>query len=485
MGEDQEVVVLKHVCKFCNKSFHCGRSLGGHMRSHMITTTDGETSRKKLPALIISNVDLDMGTQSANYGLRENPKKTSKFDQDDALLPNQNNNKVCKECGKSFPSWKALFGHMKCHSSSMNNSVEEDSWNSGKQLVLMDSESDTEAAAAAPNKKKRSSRKMMKRYMVPTTSSSLTVGANASPCVSEIEHEQEEIAMSLIMLSRDVGNWVGQNHVTECSDNNSQFLQSSSRLSTKCKDDSGGDLVKLIKKVKNGKTEQGECSKSPTNGQKRDKSQLPTDHKFLGDEIKKKIKVDNEHRVVEILPKEMDPDPRENSSKIKFECTTCNRSFHSYQALGGHRASHKNTKVGNCTSIDIDHHVKQIKNFSNESGINEFALKIDNNCGSKKQQLKMHECPICFKIFPSGQALGGHKRSHLIAEAKRNNNNNDQSVEVHKPVPEIRNFLDLNLPAPVEEDTMLDSSSTEHIEFKQWWIDSSHKHEQLLGLLSS
>ncbi|XP_009623743.1 uncharacterized protein LOC107764520 [Nicotiana tabacum] len=483
MGEDQEI--LKHVCKFCNKSFNSGRSLGGHMRSHMINSTDGNTTRKMLPIL---DMGTEAGTQSANYVLRENPKKTSKFaesSEEDTLLPNQKN-KVCKECGKSFQSWKALFGHMKCHSeriSSINNSVEQDSWNSANanQKQVMDSQSDTETAA--PNKKKRSTRRL-KRYMATTTSSSLTVAYNASPCISEIEHDQlqEEVAMSLILLSKDVGSWVGQNHVTECSDNNYQPHQNDKvgNKSTKCKD---GELVKL-RKVKNGKTEQGESSKS--NGQKRDKSQVPTD-----DEKKKKIKVDNENRVVEEfevefankLVKRSDLTEGFNSKKIKFECTTCNKSFHSYQALGGHRASHKNIK-GENSSIDIEHlqnkgvdHIKLIKNCSSESAINE---KIETNSGSKK--LKNHECPICFKIFSSGQALGGHKRSHLIAEAKRNNN---QAVEiVQKPIPEIRNFLDLNLPAPVEEENMLDSSS-ENIGFQQWWMENSHKHEQLLGLISN
>ena len=274
------------------------------------------------------------------------------------------------------------------------------------------------------------------------TSSSLTVAANgSSPCVSEIEHEQEEIAMSLIMLSRDVSNWVGNNHVTDqCSDNNSQFLTKS----------------ELIKKVKNGKkTEQGESSKSVTNGQKRNRTEV------LDDEKKKKMKMENENRVVISDP------------KIKFECTTCNKSFHSYQALGGHRASHKNSKGDQtCAATHIDL-AKQIKTGDNET---EFGQ----NCGSKKQ-LKMHECPICYKIFPSGQALGGHKRSHLIAEAKKNNHN--QTVEVEKPTPEIKNFLDLNLPAPVEEEDS--THEQQHIEFQQWWIDSTHKHEQLLGLLSN
>ncbi|KAE9611607.1 putative transcription factor C2H2 family [Lupinus albus] len=34
-----------------------------------------------------------------------------------------------------------------------------------------------------------------------------------------------------------------------------------------------------------------------------------------------------------------------NNNKCVFECKTCNRKFQSFQALGGHRASHKKGKL--------------------------------------------------------------------------------------------------------------------------------------------
>nr|XP_016497121.1 PREDICTED: uncharacterized protein LOC107815986 [Nicotiana tabacum] len=209
-GEDQE---QKHAYKLCNKSFPCGRSLGGHMRSHFINSADEKHTKKKISKLAESS--------------------------EDTLLTNQN--KICKECSKSFSCWKALFGHMKCRSTRIlqqqqqqqqlsiiaqvgseegsvytdltptrggrkivsdrpsaqechstripsKNSVEEDSWNS----QYSDSE-----AAPPPNKKKRSSKK---------TSSTLTFPTNNS----EFEQEQGDVAMSLIMFSRNEGNYQSQ-----------------------------------------------------------------------------------------------------------------------------------------------------------------------------------------------------------------------------------------------------------------------------------
>ncbi|XP_078446937.1 uncharacterized protein LOC144715807 [Wolffia australiana] len=67
-----------------------------------------------------------------------------------------------------------------------------------------------------------------------------------------------------------------------------------------------------------------------------------------------------------------------------FGCKTCNRQFASFQALGGHRASHRKPRLP--------------------------GEKI-----AAPGKPKLHECPICGLEFSMGQALGGHMRRHRAA----------------------------------------------------------------------
>lgn len=73
-----------------------------------------------------------------------------------------------------------------------------------------------------------------------------------------------------------------------------------------------------------------------------------------------------------------------------FECKTCNRQFSSFQALGGHRASHKKPRL---TAAGDDLHLLE----------------------ASPPKPKTHECTICGLEFPIGQALGGHMRRHRSA----------------------------------------------------------------------
>ncbi|KAK4749358.1 hypothetical protein SAY87_026807 [Trapa incisa] len=85
-----------------------------------------------------------------------------------------------------------------------------------------------------------------------------------------------------------------------------------------------------------------------------------------------------------------------------YECKTCNRKFPSFQALGGHRASHKKPRIA-----------ADGQAASPEEGKNKL---LSLSLGVKP---KMHECSICGLEFPMGQALGGHMRRHRVETMKR------------------------------------------------------------------
>ncbi|MCD9558583.1 hypothetical protein HAX54_015989 [Datura stramonium] len=74
-----------------------------------------------------------------------------------------------------------------------------------------------------------------------------------------------------------------------------------------------------------------------------------------------------------------------NNNNNDFECKTCNKRFPSFQALGGHCASHKRPRL--------------------LAGAGDFLAQA-------KTKNKMHKCSICGMEFSLGQALGGHMRRH-------------------------------------------------------------------------
>ncbi|XP_055815958.1 zinc finger protein ZAT10-like [Solanum dulcamara] len=113
-------------------------------------------------------------------------------------------------------------------------------------------------------------------------------------------------------------------------------------------------------------------------------------------------------------PAELRPVFIQEKTEQLYKCSVCDKAFTSYQALGGHKASHRKTPT-TATAIASDDN-NPSTSTSTSGGVNISAL---NPSG------RSHVCSICQKAFPTGQALGGHKRRHY--EGKLGGNNRDIS----------------------------------------------------------
>ncbi|KAL5569457.1 hypothetical protein UlMin_026032 [Ulmus minor] len=177
-----------------------------------------------------------------------------------------------------------------------------------------------------------------------------------------------------------------------------------------------------------------------------------------------------------------------------YECKTCNRTFPSFQALGGHRASHKKPRAAMAEidqkknslfvfpSDDEDQtQLMMIKNSNSNNNNNNLipssslSLQLSGrtNLYGSSNKSKVHECSICGAEFTSGQALGGHMRRHrapvgtntalsltttpIAIEAEDHSQQNAQTHQKQQQQAKrtrsvLSLDLDLNLPAPEERE---------------------------------
>lgn len=264
----------RHTCKLCFRRFQNGRALGGHMRSHVMAA-----------AATAAYSPLPRQQQSPPLSLAS----TSSTEMDDK--PAQ---------PKSLASKKRFsFGAPEFSGGGAAG---------GESSVVQDGESDTESSPRFAVSRRRSKRARRRAQPASSVSDATT---------------EEDVAMSLVMLSRDSWSRSVPGHRW-----------------------------------------------GPASSETEQNNNLD----------------DDEHDVA-----------RARSSR--HQCGACKKVFRSYQALGGHRASVKKGK-GGCVPPPLPPPTPP-------AARSKAARRAEN------APVIHHECPFCFRVFESGQALGGHKRTHM------------------------------------------------------------------------
>ncbi|XP_047159156.1 uncharacterized protein LOC124829647 isoform X2 [Vigna umbellata] len=462
----------KYVCKYCSKRFPCGKSLGGHIRTHMTeerSNADADIFIKSDGVKKKRDLWCEDVVGNPIYGLRENPKKTMRFVHSGSRRgcgsgvagANNEKEKFCKECGKGFPSLKALCGHMASHSDKEKRTIKfEDS--DKKLKLVMDSQSDTETCP--PSHPRRSKRMRVKtinlsNHPFPSSSpSSYSVPLpNGSSPVSEVEQEQEEVARCLMMLSRDSSFKGRFASVAECSDNNSVVLEAkSSSPDIRIGVSNGSRYFKHGPKTKMVDSDvSNDQFKWPKVG---DKSS-----KYTATLVKKSVMEELDYDGTDGTARKFDSRKRSNYD-YSLDNNPVGGSSKKIANGFGNEVYENSTKGWKYESLEgerdydsFDYSIEESHENSSEtesypapSSHNSKALNGKKSTSKAKKKLKSkksrdHECPICYKIFRSGQALGGHKRSHFIGGSEEN------TLVIKQAAPVVPCLIDLNLPAPVDE----------------------------------
>ncbi|XP_024959634.1 uncharacterized protein LOC112500381 [Cynara cardunculus var. scolymus] len=424
MEDERSSETTKRVCLECKKEFSSGKALGGHMRIHV---------------------------QAANRNTFLKPSKTTKFKKsgqdfnngDHGSKPNYKNSvngegkPICSICGKIFPSMKSLFGHMRCHPERLwrgivpppdtpttalyrqrSNIVDDD----GDEVV------DLTKFLRGWTVTERRGRRALKaadedEVLREAVEDLMSLAHGDHPTMAESDVSQRQLRAEVFEGTNSNSPTNKDNKIDEKSpgdsNNGKAFMEEEieGKPVAKVEVDGGGGMNMIIKNFSDNESDSRNTNEQMMISCKYKKN-LSNNPNKIKKRKKMKLMMELEQGFTQEtvgghppLPLTSSMASRHEQPESKYKCTTCNKSFTSHQALGGHRSSHNKSKI-----TPTDHHQIDQEDDYDSSVMNQTSDNVEKEVEFAGDAMVaasgLHQCKICDKIFPTGQALGGHKRCH-------------------------------------------------------------------------
>ncbi|MFS7928909.1 putative transcription factor C2H2 family [Helianthus anomalus] len=275
-SEDQ----VKKICLECNKEFSSGKALGGHMRVHVHNKNPNSLKPQKTN----NNGDYHQQLITKPYYMNS---------------VNHEGKPTCSQCGKTFPSMKSLFGHMRCHPERV--------W----------------------------------RGIVPPQTTVPT----------PVRHRDHVVDLTRFLDQWPVRERRGRKAVKPAEDDVVLLEAVKDLMSLANAAAYGGSRAVM----------RGEINGRPP--EKEEVEDGESDNEQLLINCKVKIKKPKRMKLMELEQNDVvnmvnggSTHLQQSVNECKYKCTTCNKCFATHQALGGHRSSHNKPKMTSPSRHMIEEH---------------------------------------------------------------------------------------------------------------------------------
>ena len=455
--EQEEGGQLEHVCKVCDKGFNSSRALFGHMRHH---------SRQQ---------------------------------------------NLCKECRKGFCSSRALSGHMKCHSKRFDRAIDA-SKTKTSSCQSQDEETSCPARRKRSQRYKIASNHSSSNFN-DSSSATLTLsepeleeGAMCLMLLSKADRRSWEESNSVFEFSDNNSaipepkpshqntpivkddedeNFVSKGYGGETS--KMLLIEKGMQRSESSGQEYGGNVLFEKKTTEIGSCDSGfelevfakkifrnDGSKKKKK-KKRKKLDFESHHESTEKKFQSEIKIksttiDSDLGDIDVrsigLEEASSESQKHNSSSKRAKCEP-------YEADSEDKkrgcAARNNKRIYKCSSkVFQSRHLHHLALASNSKRCGK-SIHTDGKANSKVEEYKEenpiekaagvselkrskdYECRVCFKVFASGQALGGHKRAHYYAGSFETVQEEEGATLVQREHSDVFDIFDLNLHTAPEE----------------------------------